>query len=71
MAIVTWGDLFFTSEGCLTLTVYGFVAFVAFCLFGPAPLDERKMEMESEWAAHEKRGKHFQKRGADESEPDR
>lgn len=68
MTIQTWEDLFFTSEGTVKMCLYGTLLFVAFCLFGPAPLDERKLEADNEWAAHEQRGKHFQKRKADAAE---
>ena len=63
MSIATWSDLFLTSEGCVQLTIYGLLIFVTFCLFGPAPVDERQLECEREWASHEARGPMFQKRG--------
>ena len=63
-SIQTWEDLFFTSEGCVYLTVYSIIFLLLYTFFGPAPIDDRQLEFEREWAHHSRRGKHFQQRKA-------
>ena len=63
-SIRTWEDLFFTSEGCVYLTVYSIIFLLLYTFFGPAPIDDRQLEFEREWAHHSRRGKHFQQRKA-------
>ena len=64
-SIRTWEDLFFTSEGCVYLTVYSIIFLLLYTFFGPAPIDDRQLEFEREWAHHSQRGKHFQQRRAE------
>ena len=58
----TWTDLFFTSEGVIKMSMVGGVVFLLFVLFGPAPVDERKLELDRQWAQHHARGGFFQNR---------
>ncbi|KAJ8598162.1 hypothetical protein CTAYLR_007382 [Chrysophaeum taylorii] len=52
-------DLVFTSEGVVKMSLVGGVLFILFVLFGPAPVDERKLELDREWARHNARGTFF------------
>ena len=53
--IVTWMDLFLTSEGLRRCTLYVFIAYVSFRLFVPL-FDERKIERDRMWRSHATRG---------------
>jgi len=57
--VSTWSDLLLTSEGVLKMTVFGLILFLIFVLFGPAPVDEKKLEMDRAWNKHKKRGTAF------------
>lgn len=54
-----WTDLFLTSEGVIRLTFLGFGLFFFFVLFGPAPVDEKQLDLDRQWARHHKRGSIF------------
>ena len=62
-SVQTWEDLFLTSEGVVRLTLYSIVFLLAYTFFGPAPISDRQIEFEREWAAQRRRGKHFQQQG--------
>ena len=49
--IITWMDLFLTSEGLRRCTLYVFIAYITFRLFVPL-FDERKIERDRMWRSH-------------------
>mmetsp|Transcript_10329 Transcript_10329/g.34129 ORF Transcript_10329/g.34129 Transcript_10329/m.34129 type:complete len:86 (+) Transcript_10329:153-410(+) len=63
-------DLLFTSEGVVRLTLVGAVVFVLFVLFGPAPVDERKLDLDKQWAKHHARGTIFHQKTEKKNEAD-
>ena len=53
--IVTWMDLFLTSEGLRRCTLYVFILYITFRLCVPL-FDERKVERDRMWRSHATRG---------------
>ena len=53
--VVTWMDLFLTSEGLRRCTLYVFIAYITFRLCVPL-FDERKVERDRMWRSHATRG---------------
>lgn len=46
----------------IRLTLVGSAVFLLFVLFGPAPVDERKLKLDQAWANHHARGAIFHQR---------
>ncbi|KAJ1446900.1 hypothetical protein M885DRAFT_576899 [Pelagophyceae sp. CCMP2097] len=57
-----WMDWLLTSDGVVKLSVACLIFFVYFTVFGPAPVDERKLEIDGEWAQHRARGEELHAR---------
>jgi len=49
----------------IRLTLVGSAVFVLFVLFGPAPVDERKLKLDRAWADHHARGAIFHQKQRD------